>query len=91
MRFHCIYWPAILHSAGLPPPSDIVVHGFLTVNGRKIGKALGSRLPNPYRHRAVGTWSELGVGGRVRRGEVLFPKLTSTEGECPSPRRRESA
>lgn len=41
-RFHCIYWPAILASAGLRPPSDVVVHGFLTVDGRKIGKSLGN-------------------------------------------------
>jgi methionyl-tRNA synthetase len=41
-RFHCIYWPAILTSAGLCPPSDVVVHGFLTVDGRKIGKSLGN-------------------------------------------------
>lgn len=41
-RFHCVYWPAILESAGLPAPSDVVVHGFLTVEGRKIGKSLGN-------------------------------------------------
>lgn len=41
-RFHCIYWPAILASAGLRAPSDVVVHGFLTVDGRKIGKSLGN-------------------------------------------------
>ena len=41
-RFHCVYWPAILASAGLHPPSDVVVHGFLTVDGRKIGKSLGN-------------------------------------------------
>ena len=41
-RFHCVYWPAILESAGLRAPSDVVVHGFLTVEGRKIGKSLGN-------------------------------------------------
>jgi methionyl-tRNA synthetase len=41
-RFHCIYWPAILASAGLCPPSDVLVHGFLTAEGRKIGKSLGN-------------------------------------------------
>lgn len=41
-RFHCVYWPAILHSAGLLPPTDVVVHGFLTVGGKKIGKSLGN-------------------------------------------------
>jgi methionyl-tRNA synthetase len=41
-RFHCVYWPAILESAGLACPTDVVVHGFLTVEGRKIGKSLGN-------------------------------------------------
>lgn len=43
-RFHCVYWPAILESAGLPAPTDTVVHGFLTVGGRKIGKSLGNGI-----------------------------------------------
>jgi methionyl-tRNA synthetase len=43
-RFHGLYWPAILQSAGLPLPSDVVVHGFLTLDGRKIGKSLGNAL-----------------------------------------------
>ncbi len=41
-RFHCVYWPAILSSARLAPPTDVIVHGFLTVEGRKIGKSLGN-------------------------------------------------
>jgi methionyl-tRNA synthetase len=41
-RFHCIYWPAILASAGLAAPTEVVVHGFLTAGGRKIGKSLGN-------------------------------------------------
>ncbi len=41
-KFHAIYWPALLLSTGLPLPNEIVVHGFLTVNGRKISKSLGN-------------------------------------------------
>ncbi|HVZ36073.1 MAG TPA: class I tRNA ligase family protein, partial [Polyangiaceae bacterium] len=41
-RFHCVYWPGILASAGVVGPTDVVVHGFLTVGGRKIGKSLGN-------------------------------------------------
>jgi methionyl-tRNA synthetase len=33
-RFHCLYWPGILASAGLPGPTEILVHGFLTVDGK---------------------------------------------------------
>ncbi|AOF92173.1 methionine--tRNA ligase [Sinorhizobium sp. RAC02] len=43
-KFHAIYWPAILLSAGLPLPSSIFVHGYLTVDGRKIGKSAGNGI-----------------------------------------------
>lgn len=42
LRFHAVYWPALLLSAGLPLPSELRVHGHLTVDGRKIGKSLGN-------------------------------------------------
>jgi methionyl-tRNA synthetase len=44
VRFHAVYWPAILLSAGLPLPTDLVVHGYLTVEGQKIGKSLGNAI-----------------------------------------------
>ena len=43
-KFHTIYWPALLRSAGLPLPNKVVVHGFVTVDGRKIGKSLGNAV-----------------------------------------------
>jgi methionyl-tRNA synthetase len=43
-RFHAVYWPAILLSAGLALPTDIVVHGYLTVDGQKIGKSAGNAV-----------------------------------------------
>jgi methionyl-tRNA synthetase len=44
VRFHAIYWPAILLSAGLRPPSEILVHGYLTIEGQKISKSLGNTI-----------------------------------------------
>jgi methionyl-tRNA synthetase len=44
VRFHAIYWPAMLLSAGLPLPTAIFVHGFITVDGRKISKSLGNTV-----------------------------------------------
>jgi methionyl-tRNA synthetase len=41
-RFHSIYWPAILMSAGLPTPETVFVHGYITINGQKISKSLGN-------------------------------------------------
>ncbi|MCX8179079.1 MAG: methionine--tRNA ligase [Candidatus Aenigmarchaeota archaeon] len=43
-RFHAIYWPAMLLSAGLPLPKSIFVHGYVTVNGQKISKSLGNAI-----------------------------------------------
>ena len=42
VRQHALYWPAFLLSAGLPLPTVIYVHGFLSISGRKISKSLGS-------------------------------------------------
>ena len=41
-RFHAIFWPAFLMSAGLPLPRQIVVHGFLFNRGEKMGKSVGN-------------------------------------------------
>jgi len=43
-RFHAIYWPAILLSAGIELPKKIFVHGYLTINGQKISKSLGNTI-----------------------------------------------
>ncbi len=40
LRFHAVYWPAFLMSAGLPLPKKIFAHGFLTFNGQKMSKSL---------------------------------------------------
>jgi methionyl-tRNA synthetase len=44
LRFHAVYWPAMLLAAGLPLPTTVFVHGYLTVEGRKIGKSLGNAI-----------------------------------------------
>ncbi len=41
-RFHAVYWPAMLMSAGLRPPTRIVAHGWWTVDGEKMSKTLGN-------------------------------------------------
>ena len=38
LRFHCVYWPALLLAAGEAPPHRISVHGFLLVGGEKMSK-----------------------------------------------------
>lgn len=44
LRFHAVYWPAILLSAGLPLPSDILVHDHLTADSVKISKSAGNTV-----------------------------------------------
>ena len=41
-RFHAVYWPAFLLSAGLSLPKALFVHGYFTVNGQKMSKTLGN-------------------------------------------------
>jgi len=41
-RFHAIYWPAILISAGLDVPKAIFIHGYITSGGQKMSKSLGN-------------------------------------------------
>lgn len=41
-RFHSVYWPAFLLSAGIELPKTIFVHGYLTIDGQKISKTLGN-------------------------------------------------
>jgi methionyl-tRNA synthetase len=42
IRFHAVYWPAFLMSAGLPLPKRIFGHGFLLTSGEKMSKSLGN-------------------------------------------------
>lgn len=42
IRFHAVYWIAMLTSAGLPLPDEEFVHGYITVDGQKISKSLGN-------------------------------------------------
>lgn len=48
-RFHSLIWPAMLRSAGLPLPKEILVHGFIVAeDGRKMSKSLGNVIdPSP--------------------------------------------
>ena len=42
LRFHCVYWPAMLLAAGYEPPQQLFVHGYLLLDDRKISKSLGN-------------------------------------------------
>jgi methionyl-tRNA synthetase len=47
LRFHAVYWPAFLMSAGLEIPKMVFAHGWWTVEGQKMSKTLGN-VVNPF-------------------------------------------
>lgn len=44
LRFHAVFWPAFLLSAGLPLPRSLFVHDYITVEGKKMSKTIGNVL-----------------------------------------------
>ena len=42
LKFHTVYWPALLMAAGLPVPEHVFVHGFLLMDEQKMSKSLGN-------------------------------------------------
>ena len=44
LRFHAVYWPAFLLSAGVPLPAQVFSHGWWTVEGQKMSKSLGNAV-----------------------------------------------
>lgn len=47
LRFHAVYWPCMLMSAGLPLPETIMTHGWWTVRGEKISKSMPATRVDP--------------------------------------------
>jgi methionyl-tRNA synthetase len=47
IKFHCVFWPAFLMSAGIAPPKGVFAHGWWTVEGQKMSKSLGN-VVDPY-------------------------------------------
>ena len=79
LRFHCVYWPALLLSAGYEVPQQLFVHGYLNIAGRKISKSLGNvvdplDLIDVYGADAVRFWAarsvQFGQDADVSRGSL---------------------
>ncbi len=51
--FHTLFWPAMLHFAGLKVPNNVFVHGFITVSGEKMSKSRGTGI-SPLRYLEIG-------------------------------------
>jgi methionyl-tRNA synthetase len=62
LRFHCVFWPALLIAAGYDVPKQLFVHGYLQLDDRKISKSLGNvidplDLVDVYGSDAVRFWA----------------------------------
>jgi methionyl-tRNA synthetase len=44
LKFHCVFWPAMLLAAGIEVPEHVFVHGYLLMDGEKMSKSLGNVL-----------------------------------------------
>jgi methionyl-tRNA synthetase len=40
LKFHCVWWPAMCMAAGIDPPEEVFVHGYLLMGGQKLGKTM---------------------------------------------------
>ena len=69
LRFHAVYWPALLMSAKLPLPTTVYAHGFLTLNGQKMSKTTGNSVEPLAVARAFG--EVCGDGADVLRYQML--------------------
>ena len=54
IRFHCVYWPAFLMSAGVAPPRRVFASGWWTTEGQKISKSLGNAIDSVALSREFG-------------------------------------
>lgn len=57
IRFHAVYWPAILLSAGLKLPKKLFVHEYFTINGQKMSKTLGNVIDPIEMIKKYGTYA----------------------------------
>ena len=48
LKFHAVFWPALLLAAGEKPPKEEFIHGFFSINGEKMSKSLGNVLDPNY-------------------------------------------
>ena len=90
VRFHAVYWPAFLMSAGIALPRHIFSHGFLFNRGEKMSKSVGNVIdPVRARRRLRGRSAAvlLPARGAVRPGRQLRPRRHRRPHQCRSRQR----
>jgi methionyl-tRNA synthetase len=85
IRFHAVYWPAILLSAGEPLPTAIFVHDYITVDRRKLSKSRGTSVEPAALATRYGTdalrWWFLRDGPRVGDADFCEERLAARANE----------
>src|SRR5688572_22689969 len=93
LRFHCVYWPALLLSAGYEVPRQLFVHGYLNLDDQKISKSLGNvvdplELIDEYGVDPVRFWVARYRGGEIAptplRDSDLSAAIERVRAEVPS-------
>ena len=76
IRFHCVWWPAMCMAAGIDPPAEVFVHGWLLVGGQKLSKSLVRRAAEAADTPAGAAPTE----GPVKLTEIAPSQLTADFG-----------
>ncbi|MGO8914269.1 MAG: class I tRNA ligase family protein, partial [Bradyrhizobium sp.] len=74
LKFHCVWWPAMCMAAGVDPPEEIFVHGYLLIGGQKLGKSMiaaGVAAASPY--------VDMPMRLTVRQNLTIFGRLYAVE------------
>ncbi len=81
LKFHAIYWPAMLKSAGYHLPKTILVHNFISLNGEKISKSKGNVIRPTELVKIFGTdavrYYFLKYGPLTSDADISIEKITS--------------
>ncbi|MEW5923469.1 MAG: methionine--tRNA ligase [Candidatus Zixiibacteriota bacterium] len=80
LKFHCIFWPAMLLALKFPLPKTILLHGYFTIDGVKMSKSLGNQIPPDELVEQFGTDATryllltqypFGMDGDIKRSQLV--------------------
>lgn len=94
LKFHAIYWPAMLKSLGVSAPKEILVHGLITSGGQKMSKTIGNVIDpiaviDSYNALAVNSILEEALGSDFFRYFVLKNVSPFSDGDVTLERMKE--
>ena len=81
LRFHTVYWPAVLLGLGLPLPKQVFAHGWWTAEGRKMSKTEGNFIDLAKLRSVASTWSQDALRYHLLRAAPFGSDLDWTDGD----------